>query len=182
MAATVFMIDWPSMQMIVHQILILVSIAYISYNSKMFISRTQRNVEICSELILLLASALMQQSMLTLPDYTSEMVEYFFLTFVGLLVTINIAFLIYTIVDTRKEGKRTKAIAAAKEEWEKAAKEHALQKRWDDANKESESQISNLDVIHEEEDDGDDDSDEIPDKEVVEESESNDEEAAAKPN
>ena len=40
----------------------------------------------------------MQQSMLTLPEYTAEMVEYFFLTFVGLLIAINIAFLIYTIV------------------------------------------------------------------------------------
>ena len=64
----------------------------------MFLSRTQRNVEICSELLLLLMSALLQQSMLTLPDYTAEMVEYFFLTFLGLLIVINIAFLIYTIV------------------------------------------------------------------------------------
>ena len=64
----------------------------------MFLSRTQRNVEICSELLLLLTSALLQQSMLTLPDYTAEMVEYFTLTFVGLLIAVNIAFLIYTIV------------------------------------------------------------------------------------
>ena len=40
MAATVFLIDWPSMQMIVHQLLTLASIAYVSYEGKMFLSRT----------------------------------------------------------------------------------------------------------------------------------------------
>ena len=137
MAATVFLIDWPSMQMIVHQLLTLASIAYVSYNGKMFLSKTQQYVEISSEVILLITSALLQQVMYDHNEWGNEMIEDWYLTFVGLLISVNIAFLIYSIVTNYKDGKRAKAIAAAKEAWELAAIEYAKHRQFELANQES---------------------------------------------
>ena len=45
------------------------------------------------------------------------------LTILGLLVLLNAAFVIYTIVINRRESNRLKAIAEAKAKWEQAARE-----------------------------------------------------------
>ena len=85
-------------------------------------------------MILLIASALLQQCMYDHNEWGYEMVENWYLTFVGLLIIINIGFLIHSIVTNYYDGKRTKAMAAAKESWEQAALEYAKHRQFELAN------------------------------------------------
>ena len=45
------------------------------------------------------------------------------LTIFGLLVLLNAAFVVYTVIMNRRESRRLKAIAETKAQWEKAALE-----------------------------------------------------------
>ena len=120
MAATVFLFDKPNSQMIVHQGLTMATLVYLVQDQRMFTSRFQKVIEIASEFLLLLMSILMQQCMVY-SDQTD--IERGTFTAMGLILTVNITFLIYTVVQNCKEKKRLKAISQAKKEWEQAAAE-----------------------------------------------------------
>ena len=60
-ACTVFLIDHPDMAMIVHLLLTMATLVYISRNEHMFESKTRRFIEIASEMLLLFVSILLQQ-------------------------------------------------------------------------------------------------------------------------
>ena len=56
--------------MITHQVLSILAIAYISYDSDMFSTKVQRGAEIAAEVFLMLISALLQQLMIL--SYSDE--------------------------------------------------------------------------------------------------------------
>ena len=61
---TVALFDYPSQQMIMHQILSLVMLAYLLLDRQMFAEKTRHFVEFGTEALLLIVSTLMQQFMI----------------------------------------------------------------------------------------------------------------------
>ena len=80
----------------------------------MFTSRARQAVEISNELLLLLTSQLIQQCMRPMEPEQLEIVGDAILAVLILLCTVNVAFLIYTLVMGCQEKCRDKAIAANK--------------------------------------------------------------------
>ena len=122
-AATVFLFEYPNMQMLVHQSLTLANLVYISIDNRMFADKCTRFIEIISEILLLLVSVLLQQFLryYSLDDVTN-VVELSIFSSLGLLVLLNTIYLVYSIVIDCKESRRTKAIKAAKQAYEEAVK------------------------------------------------------------
>ena len=54
--ATVFLLEKPDMQVVVHQVLTVLTIAYISFDEHKFVDKPQRFIEITSEMLLLLTT------------------------------------------------------------------------------------------------------------------------------
>ena len=54
--ATVLLFEYPNMQMVVHQVLTMANLVYISIDHRMFNDQSQRFIEIVSEILLLLIS------------------------------------------------------------------------------------------------------------------------------
>ena len=80
----------------------------------MFTSRARQAVEISNELLLLLTSQLIQQCMRPMEPEQFEIVGDAILVALILLCTVNVTFLMYTLVLGCKEKCRKKAIAANK--------------------------------------------------------------------
>ena len=57
--STVFLMGKPAMSMIIHQILTVATIVFISYNNQMFTTKSQRFIEVASEMLLLFVSILL---------------------------------------------------------------------------------------------------------------------------
>ena len=57
--ASVFLLDHPNMQMIMHQFLTMATLVYLCYDSRMFENRSQKSIEIVTEILLLLVSILL---------------------------------------------------------------------------------------------------------------------------
>mmetsp|Transcript_33837 Transcript_33837/g.44687 ORF Transcript_33837/g.44687 Transcript_33837/m.44687 type:complete len:168 (-) Transcript_33837:1184-1687(-) len=60
-AVTVFLIDHPALQMIVHQLLTMAAILHLAYDIRVLSSSLQKIVEFGSEILLLVASTLLAQ-------------------------------------------------------------------------------------------------------------------------
>ena len=107
--------------MIVHQVLTVANLVYISIDNRMFNDKSQRFIEIVSEILLLLTSVLLQQFMrFHDSDDVTEIVEISVFSSLGLLVLLNSIFIGYGVIVNRREGKRTKAIKASKVAYEEA--------------------------------------------------------------
>ena len=109
--ATVFILEQPAIQMIAHQVLSILAVAYISYDSHMFQSEVQRGAEIAAEVFLMLTSALIQQLMvLNNSKETIEALELAILATLGLFVSINITYLVVSVILNCKEANKKKLL------------------------------------------------------------------------
>ena len=97
--------------MITHQVLSILAIAYISYDSDMFVSDVQRGAEMAAEVFLMLISSLIQQFMvLSNSGKTIEALEVAILATLGLFVATNTIYLVFSIVLNCKETMRKKLL------------------------------------------------------------------------
>ena len=85
----------------------------------MFKDKNQWYIEIISEVLLMLVSVILQQFLLyNNSDDIKENLNISVYTSLGLLLFLNTVFLVYGVIIDCKEGKRTKAIKAAKLKYE----------------------------------------------------------------
>ena len=60
-SATVFLFDTPVMQMLIHNLMTLIILAYLCHDKQMYTTRRQRSIEISSEFLLMFISILLLQ-------------------------------------------------------------------------------------------------------------------------
>ena len=117
MLAGVFLFERPAMQMFVHQVLTILTIVYISTDSRMFETRGQKCAEIVSEMLLLLASLFIQELIRDQPsDEAKRKVEFAVLMTIGLLIIFNIVYVTHTVCINRKEKKRVNMLKKKQKE------------------------------------------------------------------
>jgi len=105
-AVTVFMFEYPVLQMIVHQLLTMATLVYLCHGN-IFESQLRKCIEIFSEAMLLLSSIVLQNLMRR--DFTDEAMDFGEKLFIELLVMLlltNIGFMIATVITNKKEAKR----------------------------------------------------------------------------
>ena len=84
----------------------------------MFETKTQKLAEILSEVLLLTTSALIQQLMLAVGETEKQNeIEQAVFVALGILVAINVAFLIKQIFTNCKEKRRQKLLEQKRNEW-----------------------------------------------------------------
>ena len=114
---TVYLFDWPSMQMIAHQVLTVLLIISLVADKSAFESTSQKTIEIGSELMLHFSSIMLAQ--FCIRDYTDaqlSMAEVWTLIFFGSLVLLNVTFIVYVFVKDCKEKRRKKRLEKLKTE------------------------------------------------------------------
>ena len=118
--STVFLFSWPSLQMIVHHVITLLTLVFLAAGGrKAFESTDQWIIEVGSELLMHFTSIMLAQ--FTVHSYNNEqreMLEVFTLTFFSCLIIVNVLFILYVAVEDCKEKRRTKAIEARKKLYE----------------------------------------------------------------
>ena len=110
------------MQMISHQFLSLLVIIYISIDNHMFKDKATRVVEIATEALLFVSCLFIQVLILPLEEASINDVSVMIYISVGLLIFVNIAFVIYNVRLNCKDKKRLKLREKRRETWENAWK------------------------------------------------------------
>ena len=86
------------------------TIAYISYDPYRFVSKTQRFIEITSEMLLLLASILIWQIMRTSDRDEKEKIGQWIFGSLGLLILINAVYITHTAISNWLRKRRIRAL------------------------------------------------------------------------
>ena len=130
-ASTVFLFSWPSLQMIVHHVITLLTLVFLAASGrKAFDSTDQWIIEVGSELLMHFTSIMLAQ--FTVQSYDNEqreMLEVFTLIFFSCLIILNVVFMIYVAIMDCKEKRRLKAIEAKKKLYEVTLKERTDKKK-----------------------------------------------------
>ena len=114
-AATIYLFEYPLMQMFVHHFTTMLMVGILAVDLTSFVSKSQYIVEIGSEFFLHTTSILLSQNMnQAYSEGTIEMCELFTLGSLGILIILNVVYIIYVAVTDCKEKRRLKAIEKRK--------------------------------------------------------------------
>jgi len=108
--ATVYLLEHPALQIIVHYLLTMLMVVLLLWDGRAFESQSQRLVEIGSEFLLHLSSIMLAQFIN--PAYSSDEIEHMevvTLVFLGLLLALNIIFILWFAISSCMSKRRTKA-------------------------------------------------------------------------
>ena len=125
---TVLLFDYPALQFIVHQIISLFYIRYLS-TSNLFESKLRRWIEIVSEFICLLCALFMQQFLLKLNKEAEESVENAFILALSLCTFFNVIFVATMCKRTRRDAKLALAKKKYQEVMEKRREAHQAKEK-----------------------------------------------------
>ena len=123
-AVTVFLFDWPSMQMAAHHVITVIMIALLVTDNTAYDSTSQKIIEVGSELLMHFTSIMLAQ--FGVRSYSAEqleMIEVMTLVFFSSLILLNVIFIIYVSVNDCKESCRLKALEKQKKQFEEAMEE-----------------------------------------------------------
>ena len=113
--ATVFLFDYPLMQMVAHIFLTMVTFSLLAYDSQAYELPSQRIVEVGSEFTLHMTSIMM--SLFMNPAYDEEqknLQETMSLACMGMLLSLNVIFILHTTCAGCKEKRRRKKLEQQK--------------------------------------------------------------------
>ena len=96
--ASIFLFDWPYMQLFVHQALTLATLSYMARMSRNFKNKRHFQTEFTTELLLLFHSFLLVAKLATTIAASQPILDVLILVVYGLMILVNIAYMIYTIV------------------------------------------------------------------------------------
>jgi len=111
---TVLLFEFPTMQMIVHQLLTMATLVYLCQDN-LFENRLRKWVEVISELLLLLSSIVLQQFLSDFSDKSKDVGEKLFIALLLILLLTNFSLIIATICINRRETARKKYLLSLRE-------------------------------------------------------------------
>ena len=110
-AATVFLFEYPLMQMYVHNLLSLIALVLLIVDRQGFDTKAQRMVEIASEALLFITSIFLMQFMNANLDLKQvDLLKILVFACFGHLFAINVAFMIWFFVSECREKQRKKQL------------------------------------------------------------------------
>jgi hypothetical protein len=111
---TILLFDFPTMQMIVHQLLTMATLIYLCQDH-LFENRFRQWVEVISEILLLFSSIVLQQFLRDLSDSAKDVGEKLFIVLLIILLLTNISLMIATICLNRREVAKKKYLVSLRE-------------------------------------------------------------------
>lgn len=111
---SVYHIESPALQIVCQQVLIMASLIYISHSDQMFTSKLTQCIEIATEVLLFVATQLLQAFMLS-AQYSElgiQRLEQAFYVAFTLLLVLNLLFMVYSLYDARQKSKRKRKLQA----------------------------------------------------------------------
>lgn len=121
---TVLLFEYPVLQFACNGLLTLLYLAYLASDRYNFESKSRQIVEIGTELLYLLICTIMLQ--MSNPTYredeSTEAIEKAFLCCVGLVIILNVIYVIHTAIQNNKESKRKKLLEKNKKTHEENIK------------------------------------------------------------
>ena len=121
---TVLLFEYPVLQFASNGLLTLCYLAYLASDRYNFDSKSRQIVEIGTELLYLLICTVMLQ--MSNPSYrdedSTEAIEWAFLVCVGLVMMLNVIYVVHTAIQNKKESKRKQLLEKNKKTHEENIK------------------------------------------------------------